>query len=325
MERKRDYISIIIPVYNADDYLDRCLSSLVNQTYKKLEIILVDDGSSDKSPALCEYWSQLDNRILSFHQPNGGAASARNTGLDSASGEYIMFVDADDYVDSRLCEVLITEIQSKENTDCVICGVSNVNDCGKVGQDQAVEEAVVFSGIDVIRDRYVLGHNQLNIITPWGKLFRSDIWNNLRFTNGLYYEDMDIMPYLFNRCAVVKCIPYIGYYYYQREGSCSHGIGTDDKRVTDSLLIRKKHIAFFESIGEGEIANSIRAKLLDLIITSDCNGWIPKDHKELADQLFRENFRMVTAQCSRRDRLRYMIYRYAGSRIYKLLSQSVGK
>ena len=86
MREKRDYISIIIPVYNAADYLNRCMESLRNQTYDKLEIILVDDGSKDASPALCDHWAQSDSRVKSLHQPSGGAASARNTGLDAASG-----------------------------------------------------------------------------------------------------------------------------------------------------------------------------------------------------------------------------------------------
>lgn len=320
MGKKHDYISIIIPVYNAADYLDRCLESLTNQTCSKLEIILVDDGSTDTSSALCDQWAQSDNRVISLHQPNGGAASARNTGLDAASGGYIMFVDADDYVDNRLCEVLLAELERGKETDCVICGVSCVDDHGPIGESQVVDEPMILSGLDAIRDRYVFDRNRLNIITPWGKLFRREIWNDLRFTSGLYYEDMDIMPYLFTRCSNVSCIPYIGYFYYQREGSCSHGTGTDDKRVLDSFLIREKHIHFFESLGETEIANAVRGKLLDLIITSDCNDWTPDQNKAESNRLFRENWKYVLNTSSYRDKLRYTIYRFGGAHIYKLFS-----
>lgn len=320
MREKRDYISIVIPVYNAEDYLNRCMESLRNQTYDRLEIILVDDGSKDASPALCDHWAQSDSRVKSLHQPNGGAASARNTGLDAASGGYIMFVDADDYVDNRLCETLLAELERRPETDCVICGLAYVDDHGPIGQTQAVDEPMILNGLDAIRDRYVFDRDRLNIVGPCGKLFRREIWDGLRFTSGLYYEDMDIMPYLFTRCATVSCIPYIGYFYYQREGSCSHGTGTDDKRVLDSFLIREKHIHFFESLGETEIANAVRRKLLDLIITSDCNGWIPDQNKKESDQLYRENWKYVLNTSSYRDKLRYTIYRFGGAYIYKLFS-----
>lgn len=320
MGKKHDYISIIIPVYNAADYLDRCLESLTNQTCSKLEIILVDDGSTDTSSALCDQWAQSDSRIISLHQPNGGAASARNTGLDAASGGYIMFVDADDYVDNRLCEVLLAELKRRQEVDCVICGLAYVDDHGLSRQPQAVDEAMILSGLDAIRDRYVFDRNRLNIVGPCGKLFRREIWDDLRFTSGLYYEDMDIMPYLFTRCANVSCIPYIGYFYYQWEGSCSHGTGTDDKRVLDSFLIREKHIHFFESLGETEIANAVRRKLLDLIITSDCNGWTPDQNKAESNRLFRENWKHIFSTSSHKDKLRYAIYRFGGAHIYKLFS-----
>lgn len=320
MEEKRDYISVIIPVYNAADYLNRCMESLTNQTYDKLEIILVDDGSTDTSPALCDQWAQSDNRVISLHQPNGGAASARNTGLDAASGGYIMFVDADDYVDSRLCEKLLAELEHDSNTDCVICGLAYVDDHGPIGQPQAVDETMILSGLDAIRDRYVFERDRLNIVGPCGKLFPREIWNDLRFTSGLYYEDMDIMPYLFTRCANISCIPYIGYFYYQREGSCSHGTGTDDKRVLDSFLIREKHIRFFEEMGEKEISVAVRKKLLDLIITSDCNSWIPDLYKKESDRLYRENWKHALQASSFREKIRYTIYRFGGVRLYKLFT-----
>lgn len=320
MREMRDYISIIVPVYNAADYLNRCMESLINQTYDKLEIILVDDGSTDTSPALCDHWAQSDSRIISLHQPNGGAASARNTGLDATSGGYIMFADVDDYVDNRLCEVLLAELEREKETDCVICGVMYVDDYGPIGKSQAVDKTMILSGLDAIRDRYVFDRDRLNIITPWGKLFRRERWNGLRFTSGLYYEDMDIMPYWLTRCANISCIPYIGYFYYQREGSCSHGTGTDDKRVLDSFLIREKHIRFFDDLGELEIAVAIRRKLLDLIITSDCNGWIPEQYKKESNRLYQENWKKALQASSFRDKMRYIIYRFGGIRLYRLFS-----
>ena len=95
-------ISVIVPVYNVEKYLDRCVESIVNQTYKNLEIILVDDGSSDNCPQLCDEWTQRDERIKAVHKQNGGLADARNAGLEIAAGDYVGFIDADDYIDCLL-------------------------------------------------------------------------------------------------------------------------------------------------------------------------------------------------------------------------------
>ena len=106
----RPKISVIVPVYNVEKYLDNCINSIVNQTYDNLEILLVDDGSKDNSGSLCDEWALRDNRIKVIHKQNGGASSARNAGLDAATGEYIGFVDADDYIDIDMYEIMYAEI-----------------------------------------------------------------------------------------------------------------------------------------------------------------------------------------------------------------------
>ena len=100
-------ISVIVPVYKVEQYLDRCVQSVVNQTYKNLEIILVDDGSPDNCPAMCDAWAEKDSRIRVNHKENGGVSSARNTGLDTATGDYITFVEADDWIESDMLEFLL--------------------------------------------------------------------------------------------------------------------------------------------------------------------------------------------------------------------------
>ena len=100
-------ISVIVPVYNVEQYLDRCVNSIVQQTYQNLEIVLIDDGSPDQCPQMCDEWSKKDNRIKVVHKENGGLSSARNAGLDTASGEYIAFVDSDDYIDNQMLELML--------------------------------------------------------------------------------------------------------------------------------------------------------------------------------------------------------------------------
>lgn len=271
-------ISIIVPVYKVEQYLHRCVDSILNQTFTDFELILVDDGSPDNCGIICDEYAAKDDRIVVIHQDNGGISAARNAGLDVAKGQYIMFVDSDDYIDINLCQKLFDEINGSNDIDCAICGFSYFNDEGLINTSQTIVEKHILTGIGAIKDIYLYNRNRLNIIMVWGKIFKRDVWNELRFTNGIYYEDLDIMPYIYTKCDCVVSIPFIGYHYYQRVGSITHGTGTDNKRVTDSISIREKHVNFFESINEFEIANSVRKKTMDLIVTSAINGWIPKEY-----------------------------------------------
>lgn len=122
-------ISIVVPVYNVQDYINRCVESLTKQTYKNLEIILVDDGSTDNSPKMCDDLAKKDNRIKVIHKKNGGVSSARNVGIDNAKGEYISFVDSDDWIDETFCEEMYNTLISN-NTDYIMCGYKRVYEDG---------------------------------------------------------------------------------------------------------------------------------------------------------------------------------------------------
>jgi len=310
-------ISVIIPVYNVCGFLDRCLETIIDQSYTDLEILLVDDGSTDGSGELCDEWAARDERIRVIHKPNGGAADARNVGIEAATGEYLMFVDADDYAKLDLCEKLYAAIQDY-NVACAVIGFSMVDEHNKQGDTVCVSQLLLKSGIEMIRERYLRNNPAAHIVEPWGKLFHRSMWQNVRFTKGMYYEDMEVMPRLYYRCPKIAVIPGVGYYYFQRGDSASHSGGTDHKRVTDSVLIRRNHMRFYEEIGEKELAVEIAERLLDLIITSDCNGWIPKEEAENCKEAFCEGRRLIR-RCGRADikaRIRYGIYSVFGAKGY---------
>ena len=188
---KNILISVIIPVYNVAEYLDRCLESVVNQTHQNLEIILVDDGSTDGSGSLCDAWENADHRIRVLHTANAGAAAARNAGLDVAGGTYITFVDADDYLEKNILETML-EVLHKHNASCCMCGYTPVDELGDTKPIVAVNCETKLSGIQAIKERYLHHKLEYNIVNPWGKLFTASMWKDLRFTRGLYYEDLDI-------------------------------------------------------------------------------------------------------------------------------------
>ena len=323
MMENTELITVIIPIYNVISYLDRCIESVLNQTYKELEVIMVDDGSTDGSSELCDQIAQKDTRVRVVHTNNGGAAKARNVGLDLAQGLYIMFVDADDYLAPDICEKMLLVISTYQ-CNCVVCGLAMVNDNEVVIKKQSVRDLCIVNGLDMLKAQYIGNANSVNIVGPCNKLFNMHMWRNLRFTDGLYYEDLDIMPFLYHDCKKMVLIPDIGYYYYQRTGSASHGTGADDKRFIDSVIIRKKHIQFYQEIGEQELAESVMRMLIELIITADCNGWIPEYAQISSREDFLACWKMLikSRSVSNKDKLRYLIYRVFGKSIYSQFVQN---
>lgn len=164
-------VSIIVPVYNVEKYLDRCLESIVNQTYKNLEIILVDDGSPDHCPQMCDMWAERDSRIKVIHKKNDGLANARNSGIDAAVGDYIMFADSDDYLQNDMVEFLLN-LSEKYDADVSRCGF--YFDYEKDGNSVPAETAsneLILSKNDCIIDLITSGFGG----TAWNKLYKTSI------------------------------------------------------------------------------------------------------------------------------------------------------
>lgn len=209
-------ISVIVPVYNADKYLDKCVASIRAQTYQNLEIILVDDGSRDKSAELCDVLALEDSRIVVIHKENGGAASARNTGIDAMHGDYAGFVDADDWIAPEMYEVLLQRmIEEKAQISC--CGAAIVKGkeiCKYFYPNLDVKFTV--SGIDA---QLELIRNSRITNVMWDKLYAAEIFDGLRQKTGVYLDDLAVQ-YLF--IAKAERVTYTArpmYYWYQSENS----------------------------------------------------------------------------------------------------------
>lgn len=178
----RDLISVIVPIYNVETYLDECVNSIVNQTYTNLEIILVDDGSPDNCPAMCDKWKEKDNRIKVIHKENGGLSDARNAGLEIATGEYIGFVDSDDWIEEDMYEKLYASL-IEENADVCACGlIYNYSD--RVVKNKALN--IKGSGIEIYKYLY---DDTKYIVAAWNKLYKKQCWNELKFPKGKICED----------------------------------------------------------------------------------------------------------------------------------------
>ena len=180
-------LSIIIPVYNIIKYLDRCIRSIVSQSFDDFEILLIDDGSTDDSGGFCEDWKGLDKRICVFHKPNGGVSSARNLGLEKAEGEFITFVDGDDYILPGMYERLMT-LQVEHDADIAICGFANEQKDGSFVPNYSCNEVKILSQQEQVS---CLLSNTYYTCSCCDKLFRRELVNNLRFDEKItHYEDL---------------------------------------------------------------------------------------------------------------------------------------
>lgn len=204
-------VSIIVPVYNVEEYLDKCLNSLVNQTLKDIEIIVVNDGTKDNSQDIIDkYVSNYPKLVKSYIKENGGLSSARNYGLKFASGEYIAFVDSDDYVELDMYEKMYNKAK-KENLDIVVCDTINFYDDRMV----YLKSNLNYSN-DVIKN-YIISPPMAPI-----RLYKRNIFNNQEFEEGIYYEDLNFTPSLVNITKNIGFIDNTYYYYRQRNDSIMH-------------------------------------------------------------------------------------------------------
>lgn len=211
-------ISIIVPVYNVEEYLDCCIKSIVKQTYKELEIILIDDGSTDSSGNICDKYSENDNRIVVIHKENGGLSSSRNAGLDNATGEYLAFVDADDYVEEQYIEKLYNAC-IKHSADISICDYYNFDE-NKVynSKDNKVYEKIIDKDNLLIFD----SKSNINGVAAWNKLYKASLFKGLRFPENRVCEDIPVSYNVVYKASKIVHLQEKLYWYRNRRGSIMH-------------------------------------------------------------------------------------------------------
>lgn len=253
-------VSVIIPVYNVENYIDRCVTSVVNQTYRNLEIILVDDGSPDKCPELCDDWSKKDSRIKVIHKKNAGLGMARNTGIDNATGKYIFFIDSDDYVDLTMIAQCVNNAEEYQS-EIVMFGLYSVDKDGKMIEDNApISSKCVYHGNEIVE--YILpnmlskdpktGKNLRFNMSASGRMFSLKLINehNWRFVSErkIISEDFYSLLDLYSHVKVHSIINKSYYYYCNNNSSLTHSFNTDriDRinycyREMEKLCVEKRY------------------------------------------------------------------------------------
>ncbi|MBR6965248.1 glycosyltransferase [Candidatus Saccharibacteria bacterium] len=226
-------VSVLVAAYNVSEYLEKCLESIAQQTYKELEIIIVDDGSTDDTNQICQQFAKSDSRIKLIQQKNAGLSAVRNAGLKVATGDFVMFVDGDDFIDKRMVEELV-----KQNADIVVCGYKTVPK-GDIkaptnkklsGQDAAIE---------------LLTEQENYMVVSWNKLYRRELFKDIKFPIGKKHED-SLTTYKI--LAAAKTVVYLDkplYFYVQRSGSIMDKVGIKERLAIkmDAATEAKKYFA----------------------------------------------------------------------------------
>ena len=234
-------VTVVIPIYNVEKYLDRCVNSIVNQTYKNIEIILVDDGSPDNCPQMCDEWAKKDERIRVVHKLNAGLGMARNSGLEIARGEYLLFIDSDDYLDISTIELCVSSAVH-HNSDVVIFGRKDVDDNSVVGEMNIKTNTDIFRGKEVQHTllpavfSYKMGFG----VSAAGRMYRTDVFEkyNLRFRSEreIISEDAYFALELFSKDVTVSVVRENLYHYYRRSDSLTHTYRADRQLKNDAFL-----------------------------------------------------------------------------------------
>lgn len=253
-------ISIIVPVYKVEKELDRCVQSLLQQTYKNLEIILVDDGSPDRCPILCDQYAMEDERIRVIHKKNGGLSDARNAGLNLATGEYVLYVDSDDYIELDSCERLISATSDGQVDIVVGNAIMEKPDGNEKMIHSATPAGFIYSAKDFVEKAVC----ESQWYAPaWLNMYRREylLTNNLYFKKEIYFEDVQMLPRVFLSAQKIACIDGIFYHYIIRENSIMTS-KKDEKKKHDSIRNLSEWKEQFDRVKDIELQKCLYGMLI---------------------------------------------------------------
>lgn len=252
-----ELISIIVPVYNVEEYLEECIESIRKQTYKNIEILLVDDGSKDKSGKICDDYLQRDNRIKVIHKKNGGLSDARNKGIKESKGKYLIFVDSDDTIDEDMCEVLYENI-IKEKSDIAICELYSE-------KNKKIKKRIEIKNMTSKEAIKEMLCQKLFDTSAGGKLFKKEFFNKIIFPKGKLYEDLGTIYKIFELAKKITYIPVEKYYYRRRPNSITTSKFTDKQM---DLFFTLEEIEEFLKIKYPELLEDLEVRALETNVTS---------------------------------------------------------
>lgn len=279
-------VSVIVPAYNIEKYIGKCIECIINQTYQDLEIIVVDDGSTDGTHRICKLYASKDERVKVLHQSNGGLSRARNTGIEACSGEFLYFVDGDDLIHTD-CIRRLVKIMEEEQCDIVQCGTYSFLDEMKIPKELPKEKHENFSGKEMCE--YLLFGSKYggDVTVVWDKLYKRSVFAKRRFDIGMLYEDVAIMyELLWNANKVTITNLSLAFYRSMRNGSITH---SGNKKYEDEVKAAMMQLKFFQGVGEARLAgqsyyilSNDMARLRNY--KKDQSGRLKKKHKAIVNR-----------------------------------------
>lgn len=303
--RTNELISIIVPIYGVEKYLNKSIKSIVEQTYENLEIILVDDGSLDNCATICDEWAKKDKRIKVIHKVNGGIADARNVGIAAASGDYIGFVDSDDYIEKEMYEKLYRTIK-QENADIVMCNLEKLEENGtKILLDSPIKNEI-FDGKEAIRR--ISGDYSWYYIVLWNKLYARDILGDIVFPMGKIHEDEFVFHRIYFKCDKIISIGDKLYNYIRRNGSIM--TGAEKIRHLDAVEAICDRIEFLKAHGLMEYYPLISERIKKIyhyyrLELSFGEVLINKKRVKEIDRLFKKNYFDCNETINLKEKIKY--------------------
>ena len=299
MERE-PLISVIVPVYNVETYLDQCMESIVAQSYRHMEILVVDDGSTDSSGEKCDHWAERDQRIRVIHQPNGGLSAARNTALDVMQGELVMMVDSDDVLHPDAATILLNAIQ-RHQADLAVGGYTIVNedenpvwpttnDAGK-SHTYSQQEALM-----AIFYQNGLTHS------AWARIYRASLFDDIRYPAGLLYEDLAIIYPLLKKCNKVVKIDQVVYGYRQRENSILEHFSPKRADVLKVCEELEQRILVEDQQYVGAVRSRLLSAYFNILLL--CNRDKTTNHQQLKDRCWK-GIKRLRLKCLTDSKVRF--------------------
>ena len=279
MENRDPLISVIIPVYNVEHYIQNCLNSLINQTYTNWEAILIDDGSPDRSGEICEQYAADDKRFIVVHKKNGGQSTARNLALDLVKGKYITYLDSDDFLSNNALEFLYTAAKEKD-ADIVQCGFIRGND-NIFPQLKCSNQLLEY-------DKNSIFTKFAAKIIPCGKLYRREIIGNIRFPEGLVNEDdFTVWKYYYNAKRIIVIDTPLYYYTYNPNSTMARQQNRPNFKYFDAY---RERIKFFKEKNEPDLEAVSRIQWMKSLVMTFSNDNLTEGQRTEVLKTFKDNY-----------------------------------
>lgn len=315
---RADLITVIVAVYNIEDYVAKCIESVINQTYRTIEILVIDDGSTDKSGGICDAYAERDNRIKVFHGKNRGLSEARNQGIGYAKGDYLVFVDGDDWIHPQMIEMLY-DVLKKNGSDIAACGFERKN----IRFAEQKYRSSQLSVRNITREEAVSDMYSANVVA-WNKLYKRSIFDDIRYPAGRIHEDEFTAHRIYWKCNRISVISEPMYFYVMREDSIVNTVTL--KSIFDGLDALLDRLSFAKEHNWTEVLDSVAGRCLDYMAEWYYKLKKSKDKKTAAR--IRNRARMLIKQ-NRDIKIKYQYHIFAAAPVlyasYRYLIKTYGK